>query len=267
VNAAAASQLSLFSSWSPSRSWSWSWSTATATKTPPALYRRPRLHYVPPVFTGLVEATGTLARRDPRGDGARIAIRCTLGATDPLVMGESISVDGCCLSVVAMTAHEFEVDTSSETLARTTLGALDVGARVNLERATKLGQRMGGHIVSGHVDGVATVVERRPLGEAVAFAFEVPAPLARYIAEKGSITVGGVSLTVNAVAGRRFEVAVIPITRTETNFDLLAAGAHVNIEVDLLARYVARLIESAADGGAEASDARWMDLLRRGGYV
>jgi len=221
------------------------------------------------VFTGLVEATGTLARRDPRGDGARIAIRCVLGATEPLVMGESISVDGCCLSVVSMSPEGFEIDASSETLARTTLGALEVGARVNLERATKLGQRMGGHIVSGHVDGVATVVARRPLGEAVALAFEVPAPLARFIAEKGSVTVNGVSLTVNTVAGRRFEVAIIPITREGTNLDALAPASRVNVEVDLLARYVARLVESSAtgDGDAEASDARWMDLLRRGGYV
>jgi riboflavin synthase len=221
------------------------------------------------VFTGLVESSGTLAKRDPRGDGARIEIRCELGATEPLVLGESISVDGCCLSVVSISPNGFDLDASSETLSRTTLGGLDVGARVNLERATKLGQRMGGHIVSGHVDGVATVVERRPLGEAVAFAFEVPAPLARFIAEKGSVTVSGVSLTVNAVAGRRFEVAIIPITRSETNLDLLAPGGRVNIEVDLLARYVARLLESAAGGGdnPEARDARWMDLLRRGGYV
>ena len=219
------------------------------------------------MFTGLIEATGTLARRDPRGEGARIEIRCELGASEPLVMGESIAVDGCCLSVVAIHPHGFEVDASSETLTRTTLGGLDLGARINLERATKLGQRMGGHIVSGHVDGVATVVERRPLGEAVAFAFEVPAPLERFIAEKGSITVSGVSLTVNAVAGRRFEVALIPITLRDTSLERLAPGTRVNIEVDLLARYVARLLETAAGGDAPGGDARWMDLLERSGYV
>jgi riboflavin synthase len=193
------------------------------------------------MFTGLVEAKGTLASRTARGPGARLAIRCAFAA-EPLVMGESISVDGCCLSVVAISNDGFEIDASAETLARTTLGSLGVGATVNLERATKLGDRMGGHIVSGHVDGVATVVERRPLGEAIALAFEVPEPLARYIAEKGSICVSGVSLTVNAVQQARFEVAIIPITRRETNLDALDTGAKVNIEVDVIARYVARMM-------------------------
>jgi riboflavin synthase len=218
------------------------------------------------MFTGLVEERGTLAERSPRGPGARLYVRCGLGVKEPYEMGESIAVDGCCLSVVAIQADGFEVDASAETLARTTLGALALNATVNLERAAKLGQRMGGHIVSGHVDGVATVVERRPLGDAIALAFEVPKELARYVAEKGSITVGGVSLTVNAVKGARFEVAVIPITRQATNLDALAPGARVNIEVDVLARYVARVVEAAAEDPA-AGDARLMELLKRGGYV
>ena len=221
------------------------------------------------MFTGIVREVGRAASISGRSDGIRIEIEAPATAATTAV-GDSVSVDGCCLSVVAMSPHGFEVDASSETLARTTLGGLTVGARVNLERASKLGQRMGGHIVSGHVDGVATVVERRPLGEAVAFAFEVPAPLSRFIAEKGSVTVNGVSLTVNAVAGHRFEVAIIPITRSETNLDALAPGARVNVEVDLLARYVARLLESAAGGSGDdpqSKDARWMDLLQRGGYV
>ena len=232
------------------------------------------------VFTGLVEDKGVLARRDARGEGARLAVRLGHGgalvASDPLSIGESIAVDGCCLSVVAIAGDVFEVDASSETLARTTLGALRIGAPVNLERATKVGQRLGGHIVSGHVDGVGTVAARVPLGDAIALAFTVPAALARFIAEKGSITVSGVSLTVNAVALERFEVAIIPITRSATNLDLLAPGDRVNLEVDILARYVARLLDVA--GGtvgatastsdlAGASDAAWIERLKRAGYV
>lgn len=208
------------------------------------------------MFTGLVEEKGTLAARVARGPGARLTIRCSLGASEPLVMGESISVDGCCLSVVAIAPDGFEIDASAETLARTTLGALALGAAVNLERATKLGERMGGHVVSGHVDGVATLVERCPLGEAIVLAFEVPAPLARFVAEKGSICVSGVSLTVNAVAGARFEVAIIPITRQVTNLDQLAVGAKVNVEVDLLARYVARALDAAREGDDASSPDR-----------
>lgn len=219
------------------------------------------------MFTGLVEDKGTLASRAARGPGARLAIRCALGVREPFVMGESIAVDGCCLSVVAMSPDGFEMDASAETLARTTLGALALGATVNLERATKLGDRLGGHMVTGHVDAVATVVERRPLGDAITLAFELPAALARYVAEKGSICVNGVSLTVNAVAGARFEVAIIPITRNATTLDALVAGAKVNVEVDLLARYVARMLDVAKDGALHGDDPAWMDLLKRAGYV
>lgn len=232
------------------------------------------------VFTGLVEAKGALLRRDARGEGARIAIRSSFAAKEPLAMGESVAVDGCCLSVAAIGRDGpdgrdvFEIDASSETLARTTLGALSLGAAVNLERATKVGQRLGGHIVSGHVDGVGAVAARAPLGDAIVLAFTVPAGLSRFIAEKGSITVNGVSLTVNAVGAERFEVAIIPITRSATNLDALAVGDRVNLEVDLLARYVARLLDagrtaSSADSSAAigASDQAWMDRLKRAGYV
>lgn len=221
------------------------------------------------MFTGLVEDKGTLASRAARGPGARLSIATgrALGSKEPFVMGESIAVDGCCLSVVAMSPDGFEMDASAETLARTTLGTLGPGATVNLERATKLGDRLGGHMVTGHVDAVATLVERRPLGDAITLAFELPAALARYVAEKGSICVNGVSLTVNAVAGARFEVAIIPITRSATNLDALVAGAKVNVEVDLLARYVARMLDVAKDSALHGDDPAWIDLLKRAGYV
>lgn len=216
------------------------------------------------MFTGLVEAKGVLASRVPQGPGARLAIRTDLGRSEALVLGESISVEGCCLTVVSATGSAFETDATGETLERTTLGALPIGAEVNLERATKLGQRMGGHIVSGHVDGLARVIERRPLGDAIVLAFEVPPPLARFVAEKGSVCVSGVSLTVNRVSGNTFELVVIPHTRAVTTLEALAAGRVVNLEVDLLARYVARIVETAdAPGG----DATLLAKLGSAGYL
>jgi riboflavin synthase len=199
------------------------------------------------VFTGLVEAKGVLAERAARGPGARIGVRCTLGE-EPLALGESVAVDGVCLTVQALRPDGFDADASAETLARTTLGRLRVGAEVNLERALRAGARMGGHLVSGHVDGVAGVRERRPLGEAFVLAFAMPRALAPFVAEKGSIAVNGVSLTVNGVTGDFFEVAIIPVTRDKTNLGALAAGDEVNLEVDLVARYVARFLAASRQG-------------------
>jgi riboflavin synthase len=201
------------------------------------------------VFTGLVEEKGTVGSRTGGAAGARIAVRCALGEKEPLVLGESISVSGCCLSVVAMDGAGFEVDASAETLARTTLGELAVGSEVNLERAARLGDRMGGHLVTGHVDGVGTIVLCRPLGEAFEIVFRAPHELARFIAPKGSICVNGVSLTVNGVRGDELDVVVIPITAEVTTFGAAAVGQRVNLEVDLVARYVARILD--AKGGAE----------------
>ena len=196
------------------------------------------------MFTGLIEEKGSVARRELRDGGARLSVTCTLGQRDALVMGESISIDGCCLTVVAISSDGFEIDASSETLARTTLGRARKGSLVNLERAAKLGQRMGGPLVTGHVDGVGTVVERTPLGDAIELTFAAPEGLARYVAGKGSVCVDGVSLTVNRTSGARFSVAIIPHTRSVTTLDALAAGDDVNIEVDLIARYVGRMLEA-----------------------
>jgi riboflavin synthase len=194
------------------------------------------------MFTGLVAATGVISGRSARGPGARLAVRADLEG-DPLVVGESIAVDGCCLSVVQLVVGGFEVDASAETLGRTTLGRLADGRAVNLERAVRAGDRLGGHLVSGHVDGVGEIVERRPVGDAVAMTFSLPVELARFVAEKGSITVNGVSLTVNAVEARRFDVMLVPITLAVTNLGSLGAGERVNLEVDLIARYVERLMD------------------------
>ncbi|MEI7892469.1 MAG: riboflavin synthase [Myxococcales bacterium] len=214
------------------------------------------------MFTGLIEEKGILRRRVERGPGARLSITCKLGEREPLVLGESIAVDGCCLTVTSFDTTSFEVDASAETLSRTTLGPLAVGSLVNLERATKLGARMGGHIVSGHVDGVGTVTSRRSVGDALEVTFELAVSLARFVAEKGSIAVNGVSLTVNRVDQSHFTVALIPVTRGATNLDGLTVGQTVNLEVDLLARYVARFLETG-----QRSDAAWMDRLGRAGYL
>jgi riboflavin synthase len=191
------------------------------------------------MFTGLVGATGVLAGRTARGPGARLVLQARL-AGEALAHGESITVDGACLSVTEVLPDGFAVDATAETLARTTLGDLALGARVNLERALLAGDRLGGHIVTGHVDAVGTLASRREVGEALALSFTLPADLARFVAEKGSITLNGVSMTVNAAGKTTFDVMVIPITRAETNLGALEAGARVNVEVDLVARYVAR---------------------------
>jgi riboflavin synthase len=191
------------------------------------------------MFTGLVGATGVLAERSPRGPGATLVLQARLEG-EALAHGESITVDGACLSVVDVLPDGFAVDATAETLARTTLGDLAVGARVNLERALRASDRLGGHIVTGHIDGVGTLGSRHEVGEALALSFTLPAELAPYVAEKGSIALNGVSMTVNAAGRTTFDVMVIPITRTETNLGALEPGARVNVEVDLVARYVAR---------------------------
>jgi riboflavin synthase len=193
------------------------------------------------MFTGLVTARGTLTARQPRGPGARLTLAARFD-DGPLSMGESVSVSGACLTVDAITAEGFEVDASAETLARTTLGDLKVGGTVHLERALRAADRMGGHVVTGHVDGVGSLLERRPMGESVVLVFGVPLELAPFVAEKGSITVEGVSLTVNGAGADRFDVTIIPHTITKTHLGQLKPGDPVNLEVDLIARYVGRLL-------------------------
>lgn len=233
------------------------------------------------MFTGLVEARGTLVRRALHGSDARLTVQGDFGIApggssvgrEALVLGESIAVDGVCLTVDKIVEpggpgpSVFEVDASAETLARTTLGQLTQRAAVNLERAVPLGGRMGGHIVSGHVDGVGRVADKTPLGGAVRVAFEAPRELLRFIAPKGSITVSGVSLTVNGVSESRFDVVLVPHTRERTSLDALPVSAPVNLEVDVLARYVARLLEAGRESDAASSDAAWLERLKRAGYI
>jgi riboflavin synthase len=192
------------------------------------------------MFTGLVEERGTLAARIESGApsvGARLRIRCAMG---PLALGESISVDGVCLTVVTITPDGFEAEASAETLSRTTLGSVAVAGPVNLERAMQLGGRMGGHMVTGHVDAPGELLEKTSVGTSTKMVFRFPPTLARFIAEKGSITVSGVSLTVNGAFADRFDVVIIPHTAEVTTLGALVPGSRVNLEVDILARYVLR---------------------------
>ena len=194
------------------------------------------------MFTGLVEGVGSLAARDARGGDARLRIAAGTLPLDGVRLGESIAVNGVCLTVAAFDGDGFEADASNETLALTTLGALPVGAALNLERAMRPDDRLGGHLVSGHVDGVGRVLRIEPDARAQRWTIAAPRPLLRYVAQKGSVCVDGVSLTVNAVDAAGFEVALVPHTVAHTAFAGTAVGDAVNLEVDLVARYVERLL-------------------------
>jgi riboflavin synthase len=194
------------------------------------------------MFTGIVEAVGEVREVKPRGLDAGVIIGA--GALDlaDVKVGDSIAVNGCCLTVVELTPQAFRVDVSRETLERTV--GLEVGAHVNLEKALRASDRLGGHLVTGHVDGLGEVTRWEPVGESWRLEVCLPGELARYLARKGSITVNGVSLTVNQVEDDRFEVNLIPHTLEVTNLKSLRIGARVNIEVDLLARYIERLLRA-----------------------
>ena len=195
------------------------------------------------MFTGLVEATGKLSSRAARGPGFRLTIASGFEALEP---GESISVNGACLTVTAIEGGRFDADISVETAERTTLGLIPTGAELNLERSMRAGDRFGGHLVSGHVDGIARVRELSPAGDALRVKLEAPEPLHRYIAAKGSVCLDGVSLTVNAAAEDAFEIMLIPHTLTVTNLKALRVGTELNLEVDLLARYVVHYLEATS---------------------
>ncbi|GIX14233.1 MAG: riboflavin synthase subunit alpha [Paracoccaceae bacterium] len=208
------------------------------------------------MFTGIVTDIGTVAAVEPRGD-TRFVITTGIDVRR-IDIGASIACDGVCLTVVERDGDGgggwFAADASAETLARTTLGDWRPGRRINLERPLRVGDELGGHIVSGHVDGVAEVVSVTPEGESLRVRIRAPRALARFIAEKGSVALNGTSLTVNEVDGAEFGVNVIPHTRAVTTWGDIAAGARVNIEVDLLARYVARLAETASWARAQGGD-------------
>jgi len=194
------------------------------------------------MFTGIVQAVGTIAAMTPRGGDVELLIDAAGLSLAGVALGDSIAVAGACLTVTRLDGARFAADVSNETLARTTLGRRAVGSAVNLEKALRAGDALGGHYVTGHVDGLATLVAAHDDARSLRLTFEVPAALARYVAAKGSATIEGVSLTVNEVDGRRFGVNLIPHTREVTTLGALAVGDAVNLEIDIIARYVERLI-------------------------
>ncbi|HZN77883.1 MAG TPA: riboflavin synthase [Micromonosporaceae bacterium] len=193
------------------------------------------------MFTGIVEELGVVAGIEPDGDSARVSVRGPIVTSDAR-FGDSIAVNGVCLTVAGVDGDVFTADVMAETLRRSSLGALRHGDPVNLERAARLGDRLGGHLVQGHVDGVASIVDRVPGEHWEAVRFSLPAPLERYVVEKGSITVDGVSLTVTAVDSGSFSVGLIPTTLKVTTLGHKGVGAVVNLEVDVIAKYVEKLV-------------------------
>jgi len=206
------------------------------------------------MFTGIIQAVGTVVAMQPSGGDLRLRIHTGKLPFDDVAPGDSICTSGVCLTVIELPGDGYWADVSVETLNFTTLGKLAPGARVNLEKALTPASRLGGHIVSGHVDGVGEVVELREDGRSIRVALNAPPALAKYIAQKGSICVDGTSLTVNAVHGSRFELNIIPQTMAETIFGEYRPGSRVNLEVDVIARYLERLLlgEAAADPNAAA---------------
>ncbi len=191
------------------------------------------------MFTGIIQAIGRIEQYDARGADARMVIAAGGLSLEDVTTGDSIAVNGVCLTAVALTAERFTVEVSAETL-RCTTGFAPL-AEVNLEKALRLADRLGGHLVSGHVDGVGTVLHFAAVGESHRLEIDAPPELARYIVRKGSITVNGVSLTVNTVDATRFTLNLIPHTLAMTTLQQLAAGSRVNLEVDMIARYVERM--------------------------
>lgn len=193
------------------------------------------------MFTGIIQAVGKVEHLEPLQKGVRLSIHAGTLDMGDVQLGDSIAANGVCLTVIEKTASGYKVDVSAETLA-CTVGLGDAGSEVNLEKALRLSDRLGGHLVSGHVDGVGEVVKFEPVGESHELVIRAPEALARYIAHKGSITVNGASLTVNWIKGADFSINLIPHTIQATNFRNLCAGKQVNLEVDLVARYLERML-------------------------
>jgi riboflavin synthase len=207
------------------------------------------------MFTGIIQSVGALLDLKQKGGDVELSVQTGKLDMQDIVLGDSIAVNGVCLTAVTLGKNSFSADVSRETLSLTSLGELTTGSPVNLEKALTLQTPLGGHLVSGHVDGLATVVSRHPDGRSERFEIKAPRKLAKYIAEKGSITMDGVSLTVNKVDGATFELNIVPHTLLETIIGHYQAGTQVNLEVDVVARYLERLLQgnSAAENSKDTS--------------
>ncbi len=213
------------------------------------------------MFTGLIEEVGVIRSVSRTGTGAEIAIQAAT-VLDGARIGDSIACNGCCLTATSLGSGLFTAHAGTETLARTTVGAWKPGDRVNLERALSVGSRLGGHFVQGHVDGVGTVLAVTPEGETTRWRFSVPGGLAAFIVEKGSIAIDGISLTVTAISGESFEVAIIPHTLAHTTLGTARTGDRVNLEVDILAKYVRRMLSVMGQESGGITE----DFLREQGF-
>lgn len=217
------------------------------------------------MFTGIIQSVGSIASIESKGTDSRVRIHTGKLPLDDVAPGDSIAVNGVCLTAVELPGDGFWADVSGETLSRTTFADIRQGSRVNLEKALTPTTHLGGHLVSGHVDGIGEVIERSDAGRSVKFRIRAPFELARYIATKGSICVDGISLTVNAVDGSIFDLNIVPHTLAETTMDEYQTGSRVNLEVDVIARYLERLLlgDKAAQSGQGITEA----LLAEHGFI
>jgi riboflavin synthase len=219
------------------------------------------------MFTGIIQAVGTVVAMQPTGGDLRLRVETGQLSLDDVAMGDSICTNGACLTVIELPGDGYWADVSVETLDFTTLGALQAGSRVNLEKALTPASRLGGHIVSGHVDGVGEIVGLQEDARSIRVEVSAPKELAKYIAHKGSICIDGISLTVNAVTGKRFELNIIPQTMAETIFSEYRAGSRVNLEVDVIARYLERLVLGDAAADATVAAGLSMETLADNGFL
>ena len=219
------------------------------------------------MFTGIIEATGHI--RAIRRSGTDAVLTIDTGKLDlsDVKLGDSIATNGVCLTVTGLGKQSFDADVSGETIKRTTFADLQTGAKVNLEKAMLLTTRLGGHLVSGHVDGIGRITDKQPMGNAVEYWVEAPDDIGKYIAEKGSITVDGISLTVNDVRGNAFKLTIVPHTSEQTTMTEFAPGTRVNLEVDVIARYVERLMNAGQASENGESGGVTMALLASSGFI
>lgn len=217
------------------------------------------------MFTGIILAVGKITGIESRGGDVRLTLQTGKLPLEGVALGDSIAVNGVCLTAIALGADFFSADVSNETLSRTSLAQARIGDAVNLELALTPSTRLGGHIVSGHVDGIGHVVEKTNDGRSIRFTLKAPDELAKYIAQKGSICIDGISLTVNHVNGALFDVNIVPHTLSETTLNHATVGTRVNLEVDLLARYMERLMQGNA--AASSRSTVTMELLQNSGFI
>lgn len=224
------------------------------------------------MFTGIIEAVGVVRRLEPRGGDLRLTVATGKLELRDVKLGDSIATNGVCLTVVEQGSDYYVADVSSETVRRSTLASFRVGQRVNLEKALTPTTRLGGHLVSGHVDGIGEVISMQPDARSIRYRVKAPDELAKYIAEKGSITTDGISLTVNAIDGAIFDLNIVPHTVSETNIADWAPGVRLNLEVDILARYLERLLlgdraaRSSAESQAASAGGITLSFLAENGY-